>query len=364
MSKDEATNVPLDNPKMRRFGMWMARRPVAERTRVFEEIVNGDEPGGLALATLCDLELSSASELLRGGREYTGGQFSLAEVAERYEENADQEYDTRSLTGALVDMAEAGLALMHTESSTIRGGYAGTSLTFRAYWPNVLDFWDGALDQLFRPDGHVYLVGGGGLYMIGRAKNVDAHVRQLSATSPLPIELEHAFPCEGYVEAERVLQEMYAGYRSSGEWFVLPVEAVAYMKGIRRMRGTYVEPFEQSPTGTGALIMAESRLGVYESKPGEKHEYKHYVVEEGFAMHDPRRNHALPFTFTETAWDAENLFWSGYPDAAAQRPNLTLTNAVRVTDTYIDYRSAGDPRHVYSRDVWERRKSIGIDMYD
>jgi len=33
-------------------------------------------------------------------------------------------------------------------------------------------------------------------------------------------------------------------------------------------------------------------------------------------------------------------------------------------DTYTDYRSAGDPRHVYSRDVWERRKNIGIDMYD
>lgn len=87
-------------------------------------------------------------------------------------------------------------------------------------------------------------------------------------------------------------------------------------------------------------------------------------MEEGFVLEEPKLRRALPFTFAETAWEAENRFWTGHPEAAARRSDLTLINAVRMTDTYIDYKMAGDPRHVYSWQEWERRKRIGIDMYD
>src|ERR687889_1992378 len=51
-------------------------------------------------------------------------------------------------------------------------------------------------------------------YVIGRAQDVDTRVRELSSSSPMPVELEHAFPCEGSVEAQLSLQKMYTEYRT------------------------------------------------------------------------------------------------------------------------------------------------------
>lgn len=365
--REDESSPPLgtiDPKAMRRFGMWMAKGPSADRVRVFEEITDGDELGGLALVSLCDLELCSALEGVKGERESFDGWFSLAEITKYCEDAGGDAHNARYLVGALVDLADTGLVLMRSEPSTYRGGYIGSSIAFRVYWPFVLDSWDTTLDRLFRPDGYVYLLGGNEFYKIGCTKDVDARVKQLSIQLPWPVELEHAFPCEGHVEAEKALQEMYAEYRSNGEWFHLPMEAVAYIKGIKRMRGAYVEPLETELASAEAVITEEDHSTAREPKPGETYEYKHYKVEEGFALVDPEWGKVLPFTFAESAWEAENRFWTGHPEAAAKRDDLILSNAVRVTDTYIDYKSAGDPRHLYSWSEWERRKRIGIDMYD
>jgi hypothetical protein len=261
------------------------------------------------------------------------------------------------LIGALVGMASKGVVVMRTATSSYRGDYTGTDIAFRVHWENVLRYWDGALDRLFHPDGHVFLLSDGGYHIIGRAQDVDAHVRELSSKSPLPVELEHAFPCEGSVEAQLSLHKMYAEYRANGDWFVLPQDALAYVKGIKRMRGTYIEPFEDY------LNPAHSDVGDW--RPGPPQAYKHYIVEEGFAMRDSLLGTtALPFTFAATSWDCEDKFWAGYTDASTKRKLFTVTPAVRVTDEDLDFLSAGDQRHVYPWQEWERRKRRGLDMYD
>ena len=53
------------------------------------------------------------------------------------------------------------------------------------------------------------------------------------------------------------------------------------------------------------------------------------------------------------------------PSLALRWHGLVLSDpAVRVTDEYLDFPSAGDQRHVYPCQEWERRKSRGLDMYD
>jgi hypothetical protein len=78
--REDESSLPLgtiDPEAMRRFGMWMAKGPSADRVEIFQEITEGDELGGLALASLCDLELSSALKEVRGERELFDGWFSL-----------------------------------------------------------------------------------------------------------------------------------------------------------------------------------------------------------------------------------------------------------------------------------------------
>lgn len=353
----------VDPAAMYRFGVWMTRGSTTDSAKVFQDIANGDELGGLALASLCDLELNSAFEEVSGESEFFDGWFSLDEVT-TYFEKTGSEHDVRFLVGTLVALASEGLVVMRSESATYRGGHVGSKVAFRVNWPFVLDSWDRALDRMFRPDGHVYLLGGNEFYRIGRTKDVDTRVKQLSRDLPWPTELEHAFPCEGYAEAEKALHEMYAGYRSNGGWYRLPMEAVAYIKSIKRMRGAYIEPLEKAPIYTEALVPSRVQPGAREPKPGETHEHKHCKVEEGFALENPQWRQALPYTFAETEWEAEQRFWTAHPEAAANRAAFVLCNAVRVTDTYVDYRVAGDPRHVYSWQEWERRKAKGIDMYN
>ena len=81
-------------------------------------------------------------------------------------------------------------------------------------------------------------------------------------------------------------------------------------------------------------------------------------------MRDSLGTTALPFTFAVTSWDCEDKFWAGYTDAATKRRLFNVTPAVRVIDEYLDFPSAGDRRHVYPWQEWERRKSCGLDMYD
>jgi hypothetical protein len=356
VTQPELVAFSPDDPKMQHFGTWMTKRPVQERVEVFGEVAKGDDLSGVALATLCALELNVAVEKFRAPSRRVDDWFPLAEVTEHYRINGDGKHDPRTLIGALVSMASAGVVVMRTAASSYRGDFTGTDIAFRVHWENLLHYWDSVLDRLFQPDGRVFLLSDGGHYIIGRAQDVDARVRELSSRSPLPVELEHAFPCEGSVEAQLSLHKMYIEYRTSGDWFILPQEALAYIKGIKRMRGTYIEPFEDYAN--------PSHADVGNWQPGLPQTYKHYIVEEGFAMRDSLGTTALPFTFATTFWDCEDKFWAGYTDAATKRKLFTVTPAVRVTDEYLDFPSAGDQRHVYPWRERERRKSRGLDMYD
>ncbi len=365
MSED-GTAAPVgtvDPAAMYRFGVWMTRGSATDSAKVFQDIANGDELGGLALASLCDLGMNSSLERLGGGSELSDGWLSLEEVTAHYEKTVSG-HDARFLVGTLVALASEGLVVMRSESATYRGKHVGSKVAFRINWPFVLDSWDKALDRMFRPDGHVYLLGGNQFYRIGRAKDVDTCVEQLSKELPWPTELEHAFPCEDYADAEKALHELYADYHSNGGWYQLPLEAVAYIKGIKRMRGAYIEPLEGAPLGAVDLVPSRVHPGIREPNPGETHEYKHYKVEEGFILENSQWRQALSYTFAGTQWEAEQRFWAGHPEAAASRAAFVLRHGVRVTDTYLDYKTAGDPRHVYSWQEWERRKAKGIDMYD
>jgi hypothetical protein len=357
VTQPELVAFSPDNPKMHHFGTWMTGRPLQEKVEIFEDVAKGDELTGVALATLCDLEMNAALEKFKAPFSHLEDWFSLSEVTEHYRQHGDGNHDPRTFIGALVTMASTGVVIMRAAASAYRRDYIGTEIAFRVHWDNVLRYWDGALDRLFQPDGHVFLLSDGGHYIIGRARDVDTRVRELSSRSPLPVELEHAFPCEGSVEAQLTLHKMYTEYRTNDDWFVLPQEALAYIKGIRRMRGTYIEPFED--------YVNPAHADVGDWRPGPPQVYKgHYVVEEGFAMRENLVATALPFTFATTSWDCEDKFWAEYTDAATKRKLFTVAPAVRVTDEYLDFPSAGDQRHVYPWREWERRKTRGLDMYD
>lgn len=90
---------------------------------------------------------------------------------------------------------------------------------------------------LFRPDGYVYLLGGGGYYKIGRSRNVSRRMRQLEIQLPWPVEVLHTIPCEDHHASEKALHERFAGKRANGEWFALDDEDVEWIKGVTRMIG-------------------------------------------------------------------------------------------------------------------------------
>jgi hypothetical protein len=147
--REDESSLPLgtiDPEAMRRFGMWMVKGPSADRVEIFQELTEGDELGGLALASLCDLELSSALKEVRGERELFDGWFSLGDITDYCEDTGGDVHNARYLVGALVSLADAGLVLMRSEHSTYRGDYIGSSIAFRVYWPFVLESWDTTLD--------------------------------------------------------------------------------------------------------------------------------------------------------------------------------------------------------------------------
>lgn len=70
-------------------------------------------------------------------------------------------------------------------------------------------------------DGYVYLLKSGPAYKIGRAREVDARIKQISPVLPYPVEVVHTIPSNNVVRAEAHYHQMFASKRLRGEWFDL-----------------------------------------------------------------------------------------------------------------------------------------------
>lgn len=72
--------------------------------------------------------------------------------------------------------------------------------------------------QKYRPSGRVYLARGAGRFKIGWTRSDPAkRIRELSASSPVPVELLAHIP--GDHQHERILHSIFSHRRLSGEWF-------------------------------------------------------------------------------------------------------------------------------------------------
>lgn len=90
-----------------------------------------------------------------------------------------------------------------------------------------------------KPTGYVYLLKSGDHYKIGKSKNVDQRVTQISPRTPLPVELLHSIGSNDMSWLEAQLHSKYAQYRTNGEWFALPSDAVEWITSqtyVRRPR--------------------------------------------------------------------------------------------------------------------------------
>ncbi len=76
--------------------------------------------------------------------------------------------------------------------------------------------------RTFEPDGYVYILRAGDYVKIGRSKSPDARTTRLAIQLPFPVEVEAVIPCESMVAAERRFHEIFAEYRTNGEWFLMP----------------------------------------------------------------------------------------------------------------------------------------------
>lgn len=86
--------------------------------------------------------------------------------------------------------------------------------------------------------GYVYLLKSGDHFKIGKSKDVDRRLTQISPRTPLPVTLEHSIGSNDMHWLETQLHTKYARYRTNGEWFSLPPDAVTWIKAqtyIRRV---------------------------------------------------------------------------------------------------------------------------------
>lgn len=59
----------------------------------------------------------------------------------------------------------------------------------------------------------------GGIYKIGRTRDLVARLSTLNGGSPLPIRIVHSVCSADYTLAEREIQNRFAAHRDHGEWF-------------------------------------------------------------------------------------------------------------------------------------------------
>lgn len=80
--------------------------------------------------------------------------------------------------------------------------------------------------------GYVYVLEGGGVFKIGRAKDPERRAELLAIQLPYPVSLICAVQTSDYKKLEADLHERFALKRLNGEWFDLTSEDVAYITGL------------------------------------------------------------------------------------------------------------------------------------
>lgn len=85
-------------------------------------------------------------------------------------------------------------------------------------------------------NGYVYLLQSGEHFKIGKSKDVDQRVTQISPKTPLPVTLLHTIASNDMSWAEWLLHRKFSDYRTNGEWFALPPEAVAWIQSQTYLR--------------------------------------------------------------------------------------------------------------------------------
>jgi hypothetical protein len=78
--------------------------------------------------------------------------------------------------------------------------------------------------------GYVYFIGGGDWVKIGFAKNVSRRLEALRTTCPFPLTVLASLP--GTAKRERELQNRFASYRLSGEWFRFDGDLKAFVEDL------------------------------------------------------------------------------------------------------------------------------------
>jgi len=78
--------------------------------------------------------------------------------------------------------------------------------------------------------GFVYVLQAGEFYKIGRSRNVDNRIMQLSTIPPFELELVCAIATDDMYELEKLLHERFDNRRVRGEWFALTEEDVTWLK--------------------------------------------------------------------------------------------------------------------------------------
>ena len=86
--------------------------------------------------------------------------------------------------------------------------------------------------------GFVYVIqADNGLCKIGRARDAQERLRQLSVASPCELRLIVAWPDGNPSFLEAFIHEMWKEYRVRGEWFCIPEKTVAFWEATAQRWG-------------------------------------------------------------------------------------------------------------------------------
>lgn len=88
--------------------------------------------------------------------------------------------------------------------------------------------------------GYVYLLGSPeGYCKIGRTVNLTSRLLAIGLQLPFKIELLHSIQVSDPVRAERFLHSKFAHCRANGEWFLLSVDDINWIKSRTSLEGLY-----------------------------------------------------------------------------------------------------------------------------
>lgn len=120
--------------------------------------------------------------------------------------------------------------------------FARSTAEMVAYAPDARAALDQLLTRKFRPqiNGYVYILRSGDFIKIGKSKDVDQRVTQISPKTPMPVVLLHTIASDDMSWAEAALHRHYSHYRTNGEWFLLPQSELDWLLTIKHLSRSLV----------------------------------------------------------------------------------------------------------------------------